>query len=273
MKKGDIIYLDYDAFFVDGDELFETTNEALAKEKGVHEDGRTYGAVATIIGEDRLIPGLDKSLLAAVVGKEFTVDIPATDAYGERDPKLVEVHSRAEILRLPEFQKGDKEPYVGMQVQLKNKVGTITTISAGRVRIDFNNRMAGKSLRYKYTIKNVVDSPADRVKAIIGMDYVKPEEFKVEIKDGATEIVLSDMCKYDSSWIAAKFRLVADIRKFAAIDKIRFIEEYVKRAEEEKKEEGEGKGEKTEGKKADAGEEAKEGKKAGKAAAEKKAEK
>jgi FKBP-type peptidyl-prolyl cis-trans isomerase 2 len=247
MKKGDIVYLDYDAFFVDGDELFETTNEALAKEKGMHEEGRTYGSVTTIIGEDRLIPGLDKSLLAADVGKEVSIEIPPAEAYGERDPKMVEVHSKNEILRLPEFQKGDKEPYVGMQIQLKNKVGTITTVSAGRVRVDFNNRMAGKALRYKYTIKSIVETPAEKVKAIIGMDYVRPDEFKVAISGDVAEIVLSDMCKYDSGWIASKFRLVADIRKYAGIDKIRFVEEYVKRAEEEKKEEAKEEGEEKKG--------------------------
>lgn len=233
MKKGDIIKLEYDAWFVDGEELFETTSEELAKEKEIFEEGRKYGPVTSIVGEGRLIPGLDKSLLEAEMGKEMTVEIPATDAYGDRDAKLVEVHSRAEIMRLPEFQKGDKEPYIGMQIQLKNKIGFITTVTAGRIRIDFNNRLAGKALKYKYKVVGTIDDKDKVVEALIDMHYIKPEEFKVTLKEGEVDIVLSDLCKYDSSWLAAKFRLVSDIRKYAGLDTIRFVEEYIKKRDEE----------------------------------------
>ncbi len=237
MEKGSIIQLDYDLWLVENNELFETTNEELAKEHNIHNEDATYKPIATIIGAEKVIKGLDEDLLKAEKGKDYELEIPPDQAYGERDPKLVELHSKREIQRLPEFRKGDVSPQVGMQITLKNKICTITAITAGRVRVDFNNRLAGRTLKYKYKIVDVAEKPKAKVQSILNMHFGKPGDFEINISKDEAEITLPDICKYDLSWFQTKYRVVSDLREHTGINTVKFLEIYLKKKEEAKVEE------------------------------------
>jgi FKBP-type peptidyl-prolyl cis-trans isomerase 2 len=241
LEKGSIIELDFDLWLVENNELYETTNEELAKEHNIYNEDVTYKPISTIIGAEKLIKGLDDALLKAEKEKEYELEIPPEEGYGERDPKLVELHSKREILRLPEFRKGDMSPQVGMQITLKNRIGTITAITAGRVRLDFNNRLAGRTLKYKYKIVKVADKPEEKAHSIIQMHFNKPGDFDIKLKKDEAEITLPDVCKYDLGWFQTKYRVVSDLRDFAGINTVKFMEVYVKKKEEEEKKDEEDK--------------------------------
>jgi len=254
MEKGDLIRVDYDAWIVESNELYETTKEDVAKEHDVFEEGRNYGPVTTVAGIGRLIKGLDEHIMKADVGQDYKVDIPPEEGYGARDPKLVELHSMAEIRRLPEFRKkdGPSEPYVGMEIFLKGRSAHIIGVTAGRVRVDFNHQLAGRTLRYEYKVVERVEEMAAKVKAMFEADYRKGEEFDVEIKgDDEVVVQLPEVCKYDQEWFVAKYRFVADLREHLGFKTVKLVEEYVKKEEkaedaaeapegEEKKEEAPG---------------------------------
>jgi hypothetical protein len=78
----------------------------------------------------------------------------------------------------------------------------------------------------------------DKVSTILELDFGRKDDFEITTQDDAVEIKLPDVCKYDQLWMIAKYKVVNDLREYAGVAKIRFIEEYVKK-EEEKKEEGE----------------------------------
>ena len=232
MNKGDIVRWDYEGWTVgakpEDNELFETTIETLAKEKEIHREGALYGPAPLIIGADRMVKGLESSLLAAELGKEVELTIAPADAYGDRDPKKVEVHSMAEIMRLPEFKKGEEEPVPGARVVLNNKAGTIISANPGRVRVDFNHQLAGKTLKYKYTIRSKAETAHDKVSSILEMYYGKPGDFKVHVREEEADVVLLEQCKYDPRWMLTKLQIVRDLREFVGMNKVRLIEEYVK---------------------------------------------
>jgi FKBP-type peptidyl-prolyl cis-trans isomerase 2 len=234
LKKGDIIHLDFEAWLIDNNELFDTTKEKVAKDNDVYDEKVTYKPIPMIVGAKKVVTGLDDDLLKAKVGKEYTIEIDAKDGFGERDPKLIEMHSRREILRLPEFKKGDKEPYVGMQIVMNNKMGWISAITAGRIRLDFNNRYAGRRLKYKYKIMDHAQKPDEKVKAIVEMHYGKVEDFNIALKKNDVVIKLPDACKYDLGWFQTKYRVVSDLREYVTINNVQFIEEYVKKVDAEK---------------------------------------
>ncbi len=243
MQKGDIVRWDYEGWIVgakpEDNELFETTVETLAKEKEIHKEGALYGPAALIVGTDRLVKGLEASLLSAEPCKEIELIIPPAEAYGERDAKKVEIHSMTEIMRLPEFRKGEEEIAPGARVVINNKAGTIISANPGRVRVDFNHRLAGKMLRYKYTIREKAESAHDKVAFILEMYYGKPGDFKVHVKGEEADIVLVEQCKYDPRWMITKLQVVRDLREHAGMGKVRLIEEYVK-PEEKKAEPADG---------------------------------
>jgi FKBP-type peptidyl-prolyl cis-trans isomerase 2 len=225
VAKGDIIRLEYNAWTVDTNEMIDTTSENMAKEAGVFNEKFTYAPMPLLIGGGRIFEGLDEALIGAEVGKETEVIIPPEKAAGPRDPKLVEVHS------VREFLKQDVEPRPGTEVNMHNKVGVITSVSAGRVKIDFNRRFAGQSLKYVFTIVEKIEKEEDKVKAILEMDYGTSEGFVITKEEDVVKLVLPDVCKYDSKWTMAKYKVVADLRELFGKVTVDLIEEYVKKDE------------------------------------------
>ncbi len=240
MEKGNIIRWEYEAWVVEeGEEtLIDTTSEELAKEHGVHDPNMKYGPMVSIVGAGRLIKGIEEELLKAEVGKDYEVTIPPDKAYGERDPKLMKIHSYRELAR----QKIEVE--VGKEVVLNNKRGRIITVTPGRVVIDFNHPLAGKTLKYRFKVVEKIDKEEDKIRAIIEMDYGKEvDKFDISIEGEDIIILLPDMCKYDSNWSVAKYVIVGDIRDYVANKNVKFVEFYPKKEEvkEEREEKEENK--------------------------------
>ena len=240
VEKGDIVYIHFDAWKMRSGgekELFDTTHEDLAKEHDIYEENRIYEEKPLVVGEGMMFEGLEESLVGLSVGEKKEVEVPPEKGAGKRNPALVELHS------IKEFHRQDIVPEVGMEVVLKGKVGTVTAVTAGRVRVDFNHPLAGRTLLYDVKITKKVVDPEEKVRAIIQMDYGPPDEFEFKIDGEDAEIILPDVCKYDEKWFVSKYKVVADLRKHVNLATIRFVEEYKKKEEppeEEKPEEESG---------------------------------
>ena len=228
VSDGDIITMDFDAWIIDTDgteELFDTTSEEHAKAGDMFNEKAIYGPIVTIVGDGRMIPGLDKSLKGAEIGKKTKVEIPPEEGAGERLPNMVEIFS------VRELQKQDIDPEPGLRIQIKNKTGTITNMTSGRVRVDFNDPLAGKIVKYEYKIIKKANTLEEKVLGIIEADYGRSEDFKATVKGDELNLVLADMCKYDQAWFTLKYKVVSDLRQHMDIKTINFIEEYVKKEE------------------------------------------
>lgn len=222
IAKGDIVLMDFDGWIADSDELFDTTNAQTAQDNNVFNEKVEYKPLPILVGGGRIFEGLDEAIESAEIGKETEVVIPAEKAAGQRDPKLVE------MISMREFLKQDIEPHVGMEINIRNRPGIITAVTPGRVRVDFNRPLAGKELKYKFTVVSKVEGDEEKVKAVLDMDYGTSEGFEVTVEDKVISIVLPDVCKYDQKWLLAKYRIVADLREAMSATNVRFIEEYVK---------------------------------------------
>jgi len=223
VEKGDIVWLEYDAWTVNPNgtqTLFDTTHEEVAKKEGKFEEKKVYIESPVAVGRGRLFQGLEAAILQAKVGETKEVVLPPDQAAGARDPRLVELRTERE------FHRQEIEPEVGMEVSMGGKRGTVTAVSAGRVRVDFNNPLAGKTLKYVFKVVRKAATPEERMRAIIDMDYGLGEQFQIRLEDGVAEVLLPDVCKTDERWFVSKFRVVADLRELSEIKTIRFLEEY-----------------------------------------------
>jgi FKBP-type peptidyl-prolyl cis-trans isomerase 2 len=233
MKKGDIIRLDITGYNGASNEVFETTDEAVAKEKNIWHEGHTYKPRVYILGgESSDYPtGLELDLLKAKVGDKRSVNLEAKDAYGAHNPLLVETISVRELIRQ------GVEPEVGATIQRRNRTGYIAGIFGGRVRVDYNHRMAGKPLKYDYTVRAIEDASAGKVAALLDLHYGRSEEFRISIDGKSVNITVPDVCKFDQAWATQKLRVVLDLREHAGFETVSYVEEYVKKKAEEKEEE------------------------------------
>ncbi|NLL94564.1 MAG: peptidylprolyl isomerase [Thermoplasmatales archaeon] len=227
IKKGDIVRIKYDAYIAEGDVLYDTTDEEKAKGAGFHNEGYVYAPMPYVVGSGGLYPAIEAALDGAEVGKEFTVEVPKEEGPGERDPKLVEVHPARE------FHKMEINPYPGLEVTLGNRRGTVVSVAAGRVKVDFNNPLAGKDLRYVMTATEIIKGDDEKLRAIVESSFGTSEGFGFEVTEDKAIVTISDMAKFNEAWLMAKFRIVGHVREILDVDSIDFVENWVTKRKEE----------------------------------------
>jgi len=230
-KKPRIVFTEYDGWVQETGTLFDTTHEAVAKENKVFDEKAVYEPLPLLVGRGRLFPGLEKSLADAEVGKEYDLLLTPEEGAGPRDSKLVG------LFPMRDFLRQEIMPEVGREVTIKNKTGYISAVTAGRVRVDFNNKLAGRSLKYKYKIVSEPETAQDKLNAVLKMDYGTTDGFSAEFDEKKAVVKMPDVCKYDQKWLLSKYRVVSDLRELLDIETIQFIEEYAKAEKKEKAEE------------------------------------
>ena len=230
LKDGDIVTLDYEGR-TDGI-LFDTTLEKVAKKENALVENRKYSPITVVVGEGRLVPGFEKDLKKAKVGKVTEIKIAPEDAYGPRDTKLIETMSVSKFRRTCPDAKG----FVGEELNIEGRPAILANVYGSRVRVDFNPGLAGKELVFKYTVKSVLKKPVDVIKALFTMEYPSDDDFDISVEKGVARIKLPERTKFDVNWFQAKYRVVAAIRKNSDVTDIEFLEHYEGTKSEKKSE-------------------------------------
>ncbi|NPA86594.1 MAG: peptidylprolyl isomerase [Candidatus Diapherotrites archaeon] len=134
-----------------------------------------------ILGVRDIIPGLEEAIAEMKPGEEREVEIPPEKAFGKRDPNLIV------IIPEREFKKRGITPYPGLPIEADGRTGRVVAVSAGRVQVDFNHPLAGKTLVYKVKVIDELKDLADIGKHLFRRFFgYEPE--KVEFKDGVLKI-------------------------------------------------------------------------------------
>tara|TARA_B100000282_G_scaffold84372_1_gene58639 strand:- start:1058 stop:1888 length:831 start_codon:yes stop_codon:yes gene_type:complete len=220
MEDGAIIHVDYDLFSGETGDLIETTREDIAKEYEMHQEGRTYSPMVCVVGNGNLIPGFETALKEAKVGTEVTVEIEPAEAYGEKDASMVETIS---IDKLRRAVQDPNSLYLGAPVNINGRQGYLSYLAAGRARIDYNHPMAGKTLKYVFTVVKEVKGKEDKVMGLLESNSGH-SGFEVSFKGDDLSIVLPQAMLFDTNAAMLKFRLVTMIRDAVECGKISFVE-------------------------------------------------
>ena len=226
MNKGDIVYLDYDVIIKESGEYYKTTREDVAKENDLYDEKTLYGARAIIVGNGFESAGFDAALLEMELGEEKEVEVVEDEAHGKRDTKLIELVPMRTVLKQPQFKEGESYPMPGMPIKIGDRQGYIRTVGAGRVRVDYNHPLAGKSLIYKIKIERTTETDVDKITAIFDMYYPTKAPLTIDADDNVMKIILPEMCKYDQMWQGVKFMIIAAFREYLTIKNFQLIEEY-----------------------------------------------
>ena len=118
---------------------------------------------------------------------------------------------------------------VGDTIEVDNKRGIIRFIGSGRVQIDYNHRYAGKTILYDVNVLKALDTPNDKVDAIL-KERLPVEDSKIafDLKDKEASITIpEDILRADGLQIMKHF-IQMDIFKFVnTLEKISFVETHV----------------------------------------------
>lgn len=183
------------------------------------------GEVLAVVGAKFVLPGIDEALEQMQVGEKRTIELPPEKGFGLRSQNLIK------LVPLSNFRKNSTEPYPGMIVSADNMHGRVLSVNSGRVRVDFNHPLAGKTLVYDLDIKAKIEESKEKLKALVEL-YTKlpPNKISIDIKDKEAEIILPPMVSP-----VYKKKIADDARTYIGIEKVKFSEVYEK--DEEKAEE------------------------------------
>lgn len=98
------------------------------------------------VGSGMVIPGFDNGVMGMAVGDKKTVNIPAEEAYGDKNPDMVVEFPKAQF---PE----DMQPEVGMRLNMTNGGGQVIPVVIKEVKqdtvvLDANHPLAGEALTF-----------------------------------------------------------------------------------------------------------------------------
>ncbi len=161
LQEGDFVKLSYSAWTAEDGQLVDTTEEEVAEEEDVDEEGRSFQPRTVAIGEDHIFETVEQDLIGREVGDEGTTTVPAEEAFGEYDPDEVRTIS---VEKIPEDDR-----YPGAHVDIEGEHGHVETVIGGRARVDFNHPLAGSDIEYDYEIVEEVEDRVERARGILGM--------------------------------------------------------------------------------------------------------
>ena len=187
IPKNSFVLIDYVIRSKETNELIDTTIEDVAKKENRYEADKIYEPLLVIVGENRVIRGLEEHIENyGEVGKEFQIEIPPEKAYGPRDPSKVRIVSIRELL------KRNIVPEVGKTVELNGQIGIIKAVTGGRVLIDFNHPLAGKTLVCTYKIVKIIEDDVEKIKSLLHRRYkrIPPDRFNVKIDQNSATVTI-----------------------------------------------------------------------------------
>jgi FKBP-type peptidyl-prolyl cis-trans isomerase 2 len=223
LQKGDFILIDYVAKVKETGEIFDTTIEEVAKKERLYKEGEIYEPKLIVVGEGWVLKALDESFLSMEVEKSATVEIPPEKAFGPRDPEKVR--------RVPLRQLTSKgiTPTLGMRLEYDGKIAIVRAIGAGRVLLDFNPPLAGKTLVYEVTVKKKLETQEEKIAALIHrrIPSVEVDKFKFTVKGKTLSVEMPEDAFYLEGIQVAKRGIALDIQKFfPEITTVKFIETF-----------------------------------------------
>ena len=146
IEKGRVVDIDYSLHLGDGDVV----------DRSEPDEPLTY-----LHGEGEIVPGLETALEGMEAGQRKQVVVAPGDGYGDRDPDRVQ--------RVPRkaFPAGFV-PEVGMELSAQGPDGdeipfVVQQVDPDVVTIDLNHPLAGKSLHFDVTVREVREATPDEL--------------------------------------------------------------------------------------------------------------
>ena len=97
----------------------------------------------------------------------------------KEDPKLLR------LVPANIFKKDNLRPFPGLNVNIDGIIGTIRSVSGGRVIVDFNHPLAGKDIFFDLEIKRIVKDDKEKVESLVSKIS---KEFEVQVKEKKADI-------------------------------------------------------------------------------------
>jgi len=221
VNKGDFIMVEMTGRADETGEIIDTTDEELAREEGVYDEGRTYGPKLVIVGDGYVLRGLDQRLPGVPFDEETDIEIQAAEAFGERNPANVQ------MIPYRMLRSKGVNPVIGAELEIDGRQAIVRSVGAGRVQVDYNHPLAGRKIVYKLRVTENVTDEKKKMEALIGRRFlgIDTGEFKLRKTKKKLRIGVPDQIFFSENIQIAKRGVALDIlRYFEELDEVEFYE-------------------------------------------------
>jgi FKBP-type peptidyl-prolyl cis-trans isomerase 2 len=223
VKEGSFIKINYTSITLEDGKAFDTSVADVAKDNQIFTEEKVYEPMLLVLGSNWFPPMVEKSLIGRELGETVDIIVKAEDAFGPRDPSKIKLVARRE------FQKVQINPQKGDWVNIGNQTGKVLSVTAGRVRMDFNHKLAGYDLKYTIEIKEVINEKEDKIQSIIGrrLPGADLSDSIININGEVVKIELPHRVKYYEYIQFAKKTIAQDIKGiFNEFKTITYLENF-----------------------------------------------
>ena len=226
IKKGEFIFINYTSKVKETGEVFDTTKEEVAKKEKLYKEGEVYEPKLVVVGEGWVLKALDEALQKFRIKKKDSVEIPPEKAFGNRDPEKIR------LVPLRRLAARGITPKLGMQLEYDGKIATVRTMGSGRVQLDFNPPLAGKTLVYEVTVEKKLKTNTEKIAALIHrrIPSLEAEKFNFNIGKTNVTVKMPEEAFYVEGIQLAKRGIALDTQRYLPeIRTVKFVETFKKR--------------------------------------------
>ena len=209
VEQGTLLYVDYVGRTKEDGVIFDLTIEEVAKEEGLYKEDGTYEPMLVCIGWNWLLTALEEELVGMKVGETKTIEVPPEKGAGPRDPKKIKLIAKTKLA------KHGTRPVKGEEIKFGNERGVITQVLGRRVRVDFNSPLAGKTLVFDVTVREIVSGREEKLLAVIKrrIPALPKDQYSVSIDKKVITIELPKESRYLQDIQYAEIGIAADALK------------------------------------------------------------
>ncbi len=179
---------------------------------------RTEKPVVAFVGEGQVVKGLDDALLATEVGDKKKIVLSPGQAFGDRREDLIR------LVPLEQFRRQGIDPAAGMPVELDGVPGRVQSVSGGRVRVDFNHELAGKTVEYEFSVEKKYVSAAEKIAGL--QEHLLPG-CTASLEGGVVSVAVPAGVAEDADYAVRKLRFVTQATRFVeGVKKVSVLEDY-----------------------------------------------
>jgi FKBP-type peptidyl-prolyl cis-trans isomerase SlyD len=184
VKKKDFVKAEYTGKIKSNNQIFDLTDEKLAKKEEIFNPKAKYGPVTICIGEGNLLKGLDNELEGKEIGKKYTIELNSESAFGPKNPKLIKVFSAKQ------FKKHNLNPVPGLKINMDGAIGLIRSVNSGRIIVDFNHPLSGKDIIYDIEMIEKITDKEEQVKCAVSFNlFMSENDYELKIDQKVLEII------------------------------------------------------------------------------------
>jgi FKBP-type peptidyl-prolyl cis-trans isomerase 2 len=203
-QKKDFIEIEFTGRVKEGDIFDSNIKKDLEKLHAGHSHAIETKPLIFCLGEGMFLKAIDDFLIGKPeTSASYNIELTSDKAFGKRMPQLVQP------IPMKVFKNSNVNPVPGAMFNFDGKIAKILSVSGGRVMVDFNNPLAGKTVVYDINVLGKIDNLNEKIKSFIEFLFRKELKFSIENEKIVIEAE-KEMVKFIEMF-AGKFKEIFDL--------------------------------------------------------------